>query len=226
MALNASKIKNDSNFPPIDPMEPGAYPARVVQVLDLGLQKQQAWEGQEKPPKQMIYVTYEMADEFLKDEDGKDIEDKPRWLSEEFALHSLDSDMATSTKRYYAIDSTNKFGGDWTKVVGEPCTVNVVNKKKKKDGTVYNKVGSVSSMRPKDAENLPKLVNPPKIFDMDDPDMEIFGSLPAWLQDKMKGNLDFDGSALEKALSGSTDKVKDEEPEPKKDPEDSNGDDW
>ena len=204
MALNASKIESNSKFERPDPLEPGGYPARVVQVIDLGLQPQRPFQGQEKPPKQEIYVTYELLDEFLLDENGEEMEDKPRWLSERIPLNSLDSDLAKSTKRYYALDPEVEYGGNWAELAGTPCTVTVVNykvKSGKNEGQVRDKVGSVSTMRPKDAKKARELVNPAKIFDMDDPDMEIFGSLPEWLQKTMtEENLDFGGSALEKAL--------------------------
>ena len=77
-------------------------------------------------------------------------------------------------------------------------------------------------------------MNDPKIFDIDEPDMKIFTSLPKWLQDKMKENLNYGGSALEEAVSsykGDTGEEPDKGPEGKeegssgdKDPED--GKDW
>ncbi|MGJ8839468.1 phage replication initiation protein, NGO0469 family, partial [Salmonella enterica subsp. enterica serovar Kentucky] len=191
------------------------YPCRIVQVIDLGLQPQRAWEGQEKPPAQSLMVTYEFTDEFMKDDEGNDILDKPRWLSEEFPLRSLDSDLAKSTKRYKALDPNEDHDGDWSALVGMPCMVTVVNTegKGKNAGRTFNNIGGVSAMRSRDAERTAELVNPPKILDLDEPDMEIFNSLPEWLQDKIKANLEFKGSALDKALSGDT-------PAPKEEPKD------
>lgn len=205
MALNASKIKSKQNFERPEPLEPGVYPARVVQILSLGLQPQREYKGQEKPPAYEIYVTYEFADEFMKDkETGEELKDKPRWLSETLPLHSLDSDLAKSTKRYLALDPEQEFGGDWAKLAGTPCMVTVINNRSKKDpDIVYDNIASISTMRAKEASRMGDLVNPPKVFDIDDPDMEVFGSLPEWLQEKMKENLEFEGSALEEALNGS-----------------------
>lgn len=55
-------------------------------------------------------------------------------------------------------------------------------------------------MRPKEAAKAPELVNPVKVFDIDEPDMEIFWSLPEWLQNKIKENLEYGGSVLEKLV--------------------------
>lgn len=204
MSLNARKIPTKAKGPQQEPIDAGSYPARVVQILDLGLQPQPDYQGEPKPPAHEIMMTYEFLDEFCLSEDGEVQEDKPRWLSETFPLRSLDSDLAKSTKRYKALDAEEKYEGDFTQLIEEPCTVVVVQNagKGKNTGKVYNNIQSVSAMRPRDAAKAPELVNPPKVFVLDEPDLEVFGSLPQWLQDKIKGNLDFDGSALQEALQG------------------------
>jgi hypothetical protein len=55
-------------------------------------------------------------------------------------------------------------------------------------------------MRAKQAEALPALVNPTKVFDPDSPDMKVFWSLPEWLRDIITSNLEYEGSALEKLV--------------------------
>lgn len=201
MALNARTVKSQAKGPQQAPMDEGTYPARVVQVIDLGVQEQRAFKGVAKPPAQTIYQTYEFLDEFCKDEDGEDQEDKPRWLSEQFPLYSLEADLAKSTKRYYALDPEENFGGDFTLLVSSPCMVTIHQYEDKK-GEVKNGISSVAAMRPKEAAKAPELVNPPKVFVIDNPDLEIFKSLPDWLQDKIKGGLEFEGSALDEALKG------------------------
>ena len=123
MALNASKIKG--NGPKVPDLDPGTYPARVVQVLSLGLQNQRPYKGEEKPPAHELYVVYELSDEFLKDADGNDDPNKPRWISEKFPLYNLKSEKAKSTKRYFSLDPENKFSGDWSKVVGTPVNITI-----------------------------------------------------------------------------------------------------
>lgn len=202
MSLNAGKIKNESNFKRPDPLEPGAYPGRLVWVIDLGVQEQDDYQGQEKPPRQMVYTTYELSDEFLLDDEGNELEDKPRFYSEDFPLHSLESDKAKSTIRYTSLDPKLEFGGNWPDVIGAPVIINIIQKKKQRDGSIYDRIGSTSTMRAKEADKLPNLVNEPKVFSFDDPDMEVFGSLPQWLQDKIKGALNFEGSKVEELLVG------------------------
>lgn len=202
MALNAREYKTESKFKDPEPLEVGGYPARVVQVISLGLQEQDPYQGKPKDPKQEVRVVYELSDEFLIDEDGNEMEDKPRWQAEEFTMNSLDSDMAKSTKRYYAIDPEEEFGGDWTKLLGMPCMVNITQNKGKgkHEGRIFNNIGGVNAIRAKEAKKMPELANEPLFFDVDDPDLEVFLSLPQFVQDKIKGNLEFEGSPLERLL--------------------------
>ena len=202
MPLNAGKIKApQGSGVQQEPLEPGNYLARLVQVIDLGLQPQQPYQGQDKPPAYEVMLTYELGTEFILDEDGNPVEDKPRWISETMPLHSLDSDLAKSTKRIKTLDPKLESGGDLTKLVNSPCTVTVVTRPSKKDpAKIYMNVGNVTP--PMKGVPVPELVNPPKVFDLGDPDMEIFGSLPEWLQEKVKSNLEYQGSILQQKLEG------------------------
>lgn len=194
MALNANNIPRTSSGPRAPLLDEGAYPARLVQVIDMGLQPQRPYQGQEKPPAYMITTVYESSDEFMPDEDGNPDEEKPRWFWEELPIYNLDQDKAKSTKRYYALDPNEEADGDWSKLVGNPVLIALVQNGE------YNNIGGTSSMRPKEASKLPPLVNEPKVFDLSEPDVEVFYSLPQRLQDKIKANLNFEGSALEEAL--------------------------
>jgi len=212
MALNASKAPSGGGGPKADPIEVGNYVGRVVQVLDFGLQPQRPYQGKDKPPARELSITYELATEFLQDEEGNDRKDKPRWISEDFPLRHLSQDLAKSTKRAAALDGKGELEGDFAQMVGLPCTITVTQNPKKGDPTViYNNVGNVTP--PMKGFDVPELVNPPKVFDLDEPDLEVFGSLPEWLQKKIKGNLEYNGSILQRMLEGGEAK----EPEPQQD---------
>lgn len=214
MGLNANKVKaSNKDYVAQEPLKAGNHASRVVQVIDLGLQPQRPYKGQEKPPAHFVHVTYELSHEFMKDAEGNNEEDKPRWISEDFPFLSLQADRAKSTKRYLAIDPEQTVGGDFTKLVGMPCTVAVVQNpgNGKHAGTIFNNVAAVSGPIAMPGYVQPELVNQPKVFVLDDPDMEVFLSLPEWLQDKIKGNLEYAGSPLEKALGGASEKPVEEE---------------
>lgn len=200
MAINARAAKGGGKTQ--DPVDPGSYPARLVQVIGLGLQPQE-FQGETKEPRDEVSTTYELLDEFMKDEKGNDIEDKPRWQSEIFPLHNLAADRAKSTQRYVALDPELKYDGDWGKLLGAPCVVTIVNKagSGKNKGKTYNNIASVAAMRSKEAGKAKALVNEPKFFDFYEPDIDIFMSLPEWLQKKIKDGLEYGGSELEELVA-------------------------
>lgn len=201
MSFNAKEIV--SATPQREILETGAYPARLVQLLNLGIQPQRPFKGEEKAPVLELSVTYELLDEFMPDADGNPDEEKPRWFSETFPFHSLKADRATSTKRYIALDQNMEHDGDWLALLGKPCMVNLgvyTVKSGPNTGQERQKILSVSAMRPKEAAKAPELVNEPRIFDFYNPDMEAYDKLPDWIQKKLTEAVDFPGSALEEAL--------------------------
>ncbi len=201
MSLNAKDVKGNGTVQ--EPVDPGSYPARLVQVIDLGLQPQE-YQGETKKPAQEIAITHELLDEFIKDENGEEVKDKPRWLTEIFPLYNLSADKAKSTARYFALDPDSKYDGDWTKLLGATEVVTVVTNagKGKNKGKFFSNVVSTSTMRAKDAEKAPGLINKPKSFDLSKPDIELFMSLPKFLQDRIKANLEYGGSDLEALVAG------------------------
>ena len=191
---------DNSSISSIEPLEPGAYPARIQSVIDLGMQPQQ-YNGEEKPPKQEIMLGYEFSDEFLQDENGEDNPEKPRVISERFALHSLNADRAKSTIRYKAIDPQLQYQGDFAQLVGRPVSLTIVQNKRRKDGKVFNNVAGISPMRAKEEAKCPPLVQDEVVFDQSDPSPEAWVQLHEWIQKIIKNGLNYSGSAVEKMLT-------------------------
>jgi hypothetical protein len=203
MSLNASTVIVKRNRKEIPHLAAGTYPARLAQVIELGLHPD-SFEGEEKSPKIKMKLTYELVDTFLTDEEGQDMPDKPRWISEDVWLFSLGAEKAKSTLRYKAFDPQGVHGGDFVGCLDTPVNVSVVEDpgKGKNKGKTFNKIAGVSAMRPKDAEKCPPLVNKSKFFLLDNPDIELFMTFPDYIKNVIKSNLEYAGSPLEKALAG------------------------
>lgn len=235
--LNAKQVPSTGGSMKIEPLEAGTYPARLVSVVLLGKQAQQPYKGEEKPPRLDINLTYELLDEFLEDEEGNILEDKPRWFSETIGFYNLEADQALSTKRYFALDPTSEHDGDLAALLGTPCNVTlsrVTVKSGKNAGKETNRITNISGMRSKDAAKAPELVNPPIVFDPYDPDMEEWGKLNSWIKDQIKSALDFEEMPLFDLVKGEeTESEKSEKKDAKKkagkpkaaEPEDSEDDD-
>lgn len=205
MGLNAKKVQG--NRPAAANLEPDVYPARVVQIIDLGLQAQRPYQGKDKPPVQEIMFTYELEYEFMKDEEGNDLEDKPRWISETLPFYGLFADKAKSTQRIKAFDPNDEFDGELSQMIGTPVNVTVVNNVS--GDKVYDNIAAVASMSAKNAAKLPELVNPGKVFDLDEPDLEVFNALPEWIRKRIQENLNYAGSPLANMLgAGKGEKAK------------------
>ena len=215
MALKAPAGNGNTKFVAQANISPGVYPSRLVQIIDFGLQPQKPYAGKDKPPCQEIGLTYELVDEFMKDEKGNDIEDKPRWISETLPFYGLYADKAKSTQRYLAFDPNQDWKGDFSQAIGKAINVTVVNNKV--GDKVYDNVASIAAMRPRDAEKCSELKNTPRVFDIDSPDIAIFYSFPQWIQDKIVGNLNFNGSKLQKLIEANPKKEEGKQKEePKK----------
>ena len=213
--LNAKNKKRpvDPNRVVQEPIDEGTYPCRVVDIIELGLQPQAKHKGKSKPPVERIYLNYELTDEFCLDKNGEEDEKLPRWQSEDFPYYPLDMKTATCNKRLKAIDPKNEVDGDWAEIGG--MAVNVTFYHNVKGDTTYINVSACTAIRRKEVKDVAELQHPVRVFDIDDPDMEVFYSLPNWLQNKITDNLNFEGSVLEEAIEN-YDEEKQEEPEPEK----------
>lgn len=202
--LNAKPKSTNSNRTPQPNLEIGGHAARLVQLIDLGLQAQRPYKGTEKPPVEVLYATYELSHDFMLDADGKPNPELPRWISEDFAAYSLDADKAKSTLRYKVLDPTMEHKGDFSKLLGAPCTVVVVHNAGHGNnaGKIFDNIGDVAPPVRLPGYVQPTLVNSPVFFDLSAPDLEVFNKLPAFLQDRIKGNLNYAGSPLAKLLGG------------------------
>lgn len=208
MSLKASNNSTTSSTTKTDipALEAGGYPARLVQIVDLGIQAQRPYQGEAKPDAQELLVTYELSDEFLLDEDGNADTSKPRWLTETFPLFSLRAERAKSTQRMLALDPKGEAEGDWSELLGKPCTVTIVANagKGKHVGRTFNNVAGLTAMRSKDADALAPMVNPGVVLDLDEPDMEAFSRLPDWIVARIEGGVHYSASKLAEVRGGAT----------------------
>ena len=192
-------------------------------MIDLGIQPQRAFNGEDKKPAHEVYFTFELCDTFMVDKDGNEVLDKPRWVSTSIPLHPLVADRAKSTKLADALDSKRELNGDFARMVGFPVNVSVTSTPK--GDKVYTNIVGFTEMRARDAAKLEELKNPPKVFDLDDPDLEVFNALPQWLQDKIKGNLGYERSILQGLLGDEGNPKEEHEEKAEAQPEPSSSDD-
>jgi hypothetical protein len=187
-------------------LKPDGYLARVVGLVFVGVQNQRPYLGQEKPPVDELRITYELSTEFMKDEDGELLADKPRWLTETIPFKSLKLDKAKSSKRYSVLDVANANDGDFKALLGSPCTLVVTNNpgKGQHAGKVFENVGDVTPAPNLPGYVQPELVNPTFYYDPQDDGctLEEFRSQPEFIQEIVMGANDFSTSVLATQIAG------------------------
>lgn len=176
----------------------GQHMARLVQVIDLGLQSQLPWQGEEKPPAYKMLLTFEFPNERI-DING---DSRPMWESYEMKLSS--HEKSTCYKWYQQLDPSGEHRGDWSKLVGKECAVLIVHDTKTKGkhaGKTFAKIASIMPLMA--GTSVPPLENDSTVFTLDSPDLEVFNAIPEWMQNRIKENLEFDNSKLQRLLEGS-----------------------
>ena len=177
------KIKKKSGAS-VPPMEAGTYPAVCIGIVDLGEQYSEMF----KKYSDNLLIIWEIPSQTI-EIDG---EDKPRWLSKDFAasLHEKSGlhKMLVSwrgkafTEKELTEDENGFMQFSVLDMLGTGCFLQVIVEEK--DSSSYNRITSVISLP---AGMAPPTTETPLIaFDMDAWDDEVFNSLPEWIQDRIK----------------------------------------
>lgn len=199
MGRNAKQVPSSERKDP-PALETDSYPARVVGIVFLGVQKQRPFNNQPKKPVEEVQITYELSHEFMATEGGEPDETKPRWISERIPFYSLSVERAKSTRRYNAIDPSDSADGDFSKLLGMPATVFIVKEpgRGKNEGRVFNNIGEVNAATKIPGYVQPELVNDPFYFDPYDNEctVEEFRSRPEYIQKVIKDADNFSESFL------------------------------
>lgn len=188
MPLNRKNAASTAQARILPEIPDGPADARLVHVIDLGLQERPPWKGVKKAPCNQILVGFELLDHFMPaDEDyqgGDDFtpdETAPRYVSRILKVYQPNPrrSSATQEEEYYAaLDPKNEFEGDWSQLVGRPCSV--VLKNNEKDGKKYLNINGLVPAHPKIPYREP--VMDLVVFDTETFDEKVFEGLYEWVQ--------------------------------------------
>ncbi len=196
-----AKDSGGSNFKPVPP---GAYVARCFQVIDLGTQTSTGQFGEKSQHK--LRICWEIHGE---DDDGQplavtiDGKTMPMTVAKDYAvtLHekaSLRKDLAAWRGRDFTPEEARAF--DVSKLLGAYVLINVTNSVSN-NGKTYANVAGLSPLPKALAATKPAGVHALQQFDLDNPDWELFESLPQWLQDRIKTAPEYTRSRGEPAMA-------------------------
>lgn len=192
MSLKA-KRKPANNIPPLDG---GTYMSVCVGVIDLGEQYRQFDKQKQGKYAEECMFIFEIPSERVQ----VDGEDKPRWLSSKrytVSLHERSAlyQMLTSWRGKALSDAELDPAGDGfdlMQMAGQGAMLSV-SVAEKDDGSRRNKIEAVTGF-PKGIP-VPETESEILVFDADDPDMEVFGKLPEWIQDVIRKSTQFADNA-------------------------------
>lgn len=172
------------------PVPAGSYVARCISVIDLGTQTSVGKYGEKSAHK--VRLSWEV---FGEDEDGQAlvVNDMPMTVSKEYtvSLHekaALRKDLAAWRGRDFTDDERRGF--DIDKLLGVYALLNVTHDVGS-NGKTYANVAGISPLPKSLAATKPAGVHALTRFDIDAPDMKVFGDLPEWLQKRIKAAPEF-----------------------------------
>lgn len=184
MGLTVKAGSSGTKFKQVDP---GMHLARCYRVIDLGTQST-TWDNAPKYKKK-IRLQFEVHGE---DSQGQPlVTDKgvPLSTSKDFtaSLHeksALRKELENWRSRAFTQDELDGF--QLKNVLGAWAMISVVNEKGR-DGNYYTNISSINPVPTSIKKNgLPEGVNELKLFDIDNPDMEMLESFGEKLQSKIK----------------------------------------
>lgn len=184
MALTA-KATSDSNFTPVPQ---GMHLARCYRVVDLGTQKTE-YQGQVKHlPKVMLQFEVHGND----DDDRPIVTQKgePMSISKNFTLSlaekaTLRKDLQTWRGREFTQAELNGF--ELKNVLGAWATISVI-KALGNNGKEYTNIATINSVPSAMKANLPQGFNKIGLFEIENPDHEMFETFSDNLKQKIQGS--------------------------------------
>lgn len=184
MAIYAEKKESD-----FQKVEPGTYVARCYSMIEIGTVETE-FNGEKKTAKQ-VNITWELPEELavFKEENGPE----PYVVSKTYTLSmhekaTLRKDLESWRGKSYTNDEVKRF--DITKLLGQPCLLNIVHETSKTDPSkVYVKVSSVSKLMK--GQEVGEQINPTRLLSFDKFDWNVFDNLSDWLKDKIKSSAEY-----------------------------------
>jgi len=195
-------FSNDSNGKRAEYVLPkaGARPARLMTIIDIGVQKQDPYQGKAKKPAQQVILGFDLVDDL--DGDGKPVSITTGWYPLNVSVDWKTKHLHEKSKLFSivkALDVTGKkFKGDLNNLVGLPCIVNVKLVERTKDGetTTYANMDGCGPVPDIEGFTVGKSPNDPFVFDFDNPSPEAWISLQDRLKVKVRESINYADSSV------------------------------
>jgi hypothetical protein len=184
MALIAKQPEGGSDF---EPIPEGQYVARCYRVIDLGTQENEYMGEIKYLPK--VMVTWEILD------DPKMGDGRPFSISKTYTLSlheksNMFKDLTSWRGKTFTKDEL--LGFDITSLVGAYCQIQVVHNTSKDGSRTFANINAIMGTKER-----PKGVNPDAVFDVNNPDMDLFESFSDYLKDRIRNSEEWKAKDIE-----------------------------
>ena len=171
-------ISEKSKGPSVPLLEAGTYSAVCCQLVDLGLQHNEAWKSSSRK----VLIGWEIVGETV----NVNGEAQPRIFSKTYTASlnekaALRKDLNAWRGRPFTEEELRAF--DLKSIVGAPCMLTIVHQTSQNGKTYANlaSIGGIPKGFPK-----PALTVEPTIYDIDESAPDVVNTLPAWMADIIK----------------------------------------
>lgn len=167
----------------------GNYMARCYQMIEIGTVSEVIL-GETKVLKK-IRIGWELPTELKVFNSDKG--EQPCVISKEYTLSmheksSLRNDLKSWRGKDFTEEEARSF--DVTKLLGQPCMINIIHKPGKSDpAKTYQQISGITGV-PKGVP-VPELINPIFCLSYDEFDEDKFETLPDFIKEKMKGSIEY-----------------------------------
>lgn len=172
MSLTLKQESNDFELVP-----EGVYTARCIKVIDLGTQTVEFAGERKLQPK--VQITWEILDDEVKMKDGRPFATSKTYTASLHEKSSLHGDLVKWRGKSFS--PTELLGFDISKLLGAYCMIQIIHVPSADGSKTYANISSIMATKER-----PDGVNPTVMFDISNPDMEIFESLPEYLKEKIR----------------------------------------
>lgn len=164
----------------------GAHRARCVRLIEIGKQYSARFDSEANK----VVVVFSLPD-ILVEING---EMKQKFMSNGFGETMSNSDKSTLRKWARALCPNG--GSSLGDMLNRPCQI-IVRHDKKNDKT-YANIDAVAPILP--GTEVPELDTEPFWFKWNTPDPEIYTKIPPYIQDKIKGATNYEGSLVQEMV--------------------------
>lgn len=173
-------ISEKSKGPSVPMLEAGTYSAVCCELIDLGMQYNEAW----KTSSRKVLIGWEVVGETV----NVNGEPQPRIFSKTYTASlnekaALRKDLNAWRGRPFTEEELRAF--DLKSIVGAACMLTIVHQTSQNGKTYANlaSIGGIPKGFPK-----PSITVEPTIYDIDESDPAVVSTLPAWIADIIKAS--------------------------------------